>query len=223
MGSSASPPEPGAKILLVDDHPVFLEGVRSLLSHLEGYTICAETDGEAEAMDLLAAEPPDLMIVDLRLQRGSGMKLIRRARQAYPNLRILVASMYEEALYGERAVLAGANGYFCKQDDPDLLLKAIALVHRGEMFVSRKLANRLLVNNSSAKTSRAGEPEDVLSDRELQVFNLLGGGASVREIASQLHLSSKTIDAHRDHIKRKLGIDSNARLIRRAVEWVLSR
>lgn len=223
MGNSASPSEPCARILLVDDHPIFLEGVRSLLNHLDGFMISAETDGEAEAMSLLAAELPDLMIVDLNLRHGSGMKLIRRARQLYPNLRILVASMYEESLFGERTVLAGANGYFCKQDDPDLLLKAINLVHHGEMFVSRQLANRLLINQASAKVTRGGEPEDLLSDRELQVFNLLGSGASTRDIASQLHLSKKTIDTHRDHIKRKLGIDSSARLIHRAVEWTLSR
>jgi DNA-binding NarL/FixJ family response regulator len=211
------------RVLLVDDHPTFREGLRSLISRIEGYTVCAEVDGESAAMRTLKAENVDLMIVDLNLQDGSGLKLIQRASQNYPGLRILVASMYEESLYGERAINAGANGYVCKQEDPEILKKAVTLVSSGEMFISRKLVHTMLEHELVGKAPATSEPAEILSDRELQIFTLIGNGLSTREIASQLHLSPKTIDTHRDHVKRKIGVGDNVRLVHRAVEWVLSR
>ena len=209
------------KVLLVDDHPTFREGLRSLLGHIGGFTVCAEVDGESGAMRSLATAPADLMIADLNLKDGSGLKLIHRAREAYPTLKILVASMYDESQYGERAISAGANGYVCKQDDPEQLAKAINLVARGDMFISRKLAHRMLERKLSGNTFEQIEPAQILSDRELQVFSLIGSGLSTKEIAEKLHLSSKTIDTHRDHIKKKLGVTDNSRLVHRAVEWTL--
>jgi DNA-binding NarL/FixJ family response regulator len=211
------------RILIVDDHPTFREGLRSLISHIDGMQVCAEADGESAAMRQLERTAPDLMIADLNLKDGSGLKLVNRARKAYPSLKILVASMYEESMYGERAIGNGANGYICKQDDPERLVMAIELVNRGEMFVSRQLAQHMLANKVSGGDGGATDPHQLLSDRELQVFELIGNGLSTKEIAARLHLSSKTIDTHRDHLKRKMGIDDNVRLVHRAVEWVLSR
>lgn len=211
------------RVLIVDDHPTFREGLRSLISHIDGFEVCAEADGESTAMRLLERQSPDLMIADLNLKDGSGLKLVNRARQAYPHLRILVASMYEESVYGERAISNGANGYVCKQDDPDQLAMAIGRVSQGQMFVSKELANRMLVHKLSGGDANAGDLTALLSDRELQVFELIGNGYSTKEIAARLHLSSKTVDTHRDHVKRKMKIDDNVRLVHRAVEWVLTR
>jgi DNA-binding NarL/FixJ family response regulator len=211
-----------ARVLLVDDHPTFREGLRSLISRLKGLTVCAEADGESTAMRMLASTSPDLMIVDLNLQDGNGLKVISRARQAYPALKILVASMYEESLYGARAIKAGGNGYVCKQDDPDILVRAITQVSRGETFISEKLANSMREHSLAEKASQISDPAHILSNRELQIFSMIGSGLSTKEIAHQLHLSTKTVDTHRDHIKRKIGVADNSRLIHRAVEWVLS-
>jgi DNA-binding NarL/FixJ family response regulator len=211
------------KVLLVDDHPTFREGLRSLISHIDGFRICGEAGGEPEAMGLLTTHSPDMMVVDLNLKEGSGLKLIKRARRANPSLNILVASMYEESIYGERAINAGANGYICKADPPELLLEAITQVSHGKPFYSRRLASRLTDGNRAADANDSTNPEDALSDRELQVFGLIGSGLSTREIADKLHLSPKTVDSHREHIKRKVGISDNVRLVHRAVEWVLSR
>lgn len=212
-----------SRVLLVDDHPIFRQGLKSLISHLDGVVVCAEAEDEQSAMKLLETQSPDLMVADLSLGNDSGLRLIQRARQAYPDLRILVASMYDEARYGERAIKVGANGYVCKQDDPEKLVKAIELVRRGEMFISRKLANRMLENRLSGVAVGTDEPTDILSERELQVFDLIGSGFSTKEIAAKLNVSPKTVDAHRDHIKHKIGVSDNARLVHRAVEWVLSK
>jgi DNA-binding NarL/FixJ family response regulator len=223
MANPASDSDRVLNVLLVDDHPTFRAGLRSVIEHIDNLAVCAEADGESDAMRLLQLHSPDLMIADLNLNDSSGLSLIQRARHEYPSLHILVASMYEESLYGERAIVAGANGYFCKHDDPELLVKAIELVCRGEMFISRKLANKMLEHRISGASHVSGEPADCLSDRELQIFGLIGSGLSTREIADKLHLSPKTIDTHRDHIKRKIGVDDNVRLVHRAIEWTLSQ
>lgn len=215
--------EPVARALLVDDHPIFREGLRSLIGHLDEVVVGAEADTESAAIRLLEAQPFELAIVDLNLGAGSGLRLIRRARKINPRLHILVASMYDESLYGERAIHAGADGYICKQDDPDKLAEAIALVAQGEQYISNKLAQSMVEHQQSGAVAEALDPVDALSERELQIFSLIGSGYSTREIALKLFLSPKTVDAHRDHIKRKVGISSNTRLVHRAVEWVLSQ
>jgi DNA-binding NarL/FixJ family response regulator len=185
--------------------------------------VCAEADSENTAMRKLETEAPDMMIVDLNLGNDSGLRLIQRARRDFPKLHILVASMYAESVYGERAVNAGADGYICKQDDPERLVQAIELVCQGVGYISRGLANRIQERKLSGSTGLAEDLVDVLSERELQVFGLIGNGYSTKEIASRLHVSPKTIDAHRDHVKRKIGVSDNTRLVHRAVEWVLTQ
>jgi len=210
-------------VLLVDDHPTFREGLRSVIDHMDGMLVCAEADTESTAMHRLEVDAPDMMIVDLNLGDDSGLRLIQRARREYPALNILVASMYDESMYGERAINVGANGYICKQDEPEKLAQAIMSVCRGEKYISRRLANRIRERKLSGLSAIAEDLVDVLSERELQVFGLIGNGYSTKEIASKLHVSPKTVDAHRDHVKRKIGVSDNTRLVHRAVEWVLTQ
>lgn len=210
------------KVLLVDDHPTFREGLRSLIDHEGDMVVCAEADNERAAIEALNTNALNMMIVDLNLGNDSGLKLIQRAKNAHPKLRILVVSMYDESMYGERAMIAGADGSICKQDEPEKLAKAIELVGKGERYISRGLANRLAEHKLSNATVAATNLVDILTARELQVFGLIGNGCSTKEIAAKLHVSPKTVDAHRDHIKGKIGVTDNTRLIHRAVEWVLS-
>lgn len=208
---------------MVDDHPTFCAGIRSLIEQVDELTVCAEAPDTATAMQLLAADLPDLMLVDINLKQSSGFVLTERARQEYPTLRILVTSMYDESLYGERAINAGANGYINKQEDPEKLIKAMRLVSEGDMFVSRALANRMLERRSTARAIDSNHPETILSERELEIFTLIGSGYSTKEIAVRLSLSPKTVDTHRDHVKKKIGARDNVRLVHRAVEWVISQ
>ncbi len=211
------------KVLLVDDHPTFREGLKSMIKHIDGMVVSAEADSERAAMQELENNPPDMMIVDLNLGKDSGLRLIQRARHANPELRILVASMYEESMFGERAIIAGANGYICKHDEPESVMRAIETILRGECYISRGLVNRLVERNQSSSVSRHVELLDTLTEREMQVFSLIGNGFSTKEIATKLHISPKTVDAHRDHVKRKIGVSDSTRLVHRAVEWVLSQ
>jgi DNA-binding NarL/FixJ family response regulator len=221
MSASHQSAQP-VRILIVDDHPIFRAGLMSLIDHIDGVVVGAEAEDEASAINLLESQPFEMMVTDLSLGSDSGLRLIQRARRICPGLRILVASMYDESRYGERAINAGANGYICKQDDPEKLVKAIELVCQGEMFISRALANRMLESRLSGSPANSGDPTQILSERELQVFELIGNGCSTKEIAAKLNVSPKTVDAHRDHIKHKIGLSDNTRLVHRAVEWVLS-
>ena len=211
------------RVLLVDDHPTFREGLRSLIDHEVTMIVCAEADNERVAMQALDTNALDMMVVDLNLGHDSGLKLIQRARLAHPKLRILVVSMYDESMYGERSINAGADGYICKQDDPEKLTQALGLVSKGERYMSRGLVNRIAEHKLSGSGAASESPVDILTARELQIFSLIGSGFSTKEIAANLHVSPKTVDAHRDHIKGKIGISDNTRLIHRAVEWVLSQ
>lgn len=215
--------ERATRVLLVDDHPTFREGLKSLIEHEGSLIVCAEADSERGAIKALEGKALDMMIVDLNLGNDSGLKLIQRVRLAYPQLRILVVSMYDESMYGERAINAGADGYICKQDEPEKLTTAIERVSKGERYTSRGLADRLAEQKASGCGAAAADPVEILTARELQVFGLIGNGYSTKEIAAKLHVSPKTIDAHRDHIKSKIGISDNSRLVHRAVEWGLSQ
>jgi DNA-binding NarL/FixJ family response regulator len=203
--------------IVVDDHPLYRHGVTMLV----GQELKLECAGEAgslpEALALLAATKPRVAIVDISLQGQSGLDLMRTIKSDYPDTLVLVVSMHEENLYGERALKAGARGYVMKHESPTALVNAVREVLEGKIAVSEALRERMLEGIVGGKPD--AEPVDRLSDRELEVFTLIGKGCGAAEIAERLGLSVKTVNAYRDHIKDKLGILSASDLRKFAVEW----
>ena len=227
MRSTAAPVDDAGKtrILLVDDHPILRQGLANVLNQQAHLCICGEASDSAEALALAERLRPDLALVDLSLRNGDGIELLKDLRVRQPQMLTLVLSMHDEALYAERALRAGARGYVMKQEKLDRLLLAISRVLSGSIYVSDQVAAhavaRLAVGGAAAqetpKTSDAYVER--LTDRELQVFRLIGRGLGTRLIAETLHLSRKTIESHREHIKGKLGLKDGSELIQRAIQW----
>jgi DNA-binding NarL/FixJ family response regulator len=208
-----------AKILIVDDHPLVRTGLAQLIGDCPDLEVCAEAGDMAEALRRIDAVKPDLAIIDLSLSGGSGLDLIERIRARSPEILMLVASMHDETLYAERVLAAGARGYVNKQEAQDRIVHAIRQVLGGKVYLSEKMTERLL----SGMFDAGNEKRDIdsLSNRELQVFELIGQGVSTGKIAAQLNLSTKTIETHQAHIKKKLGLDSAHQLTQRAIRWVM--
>jgi DNA-binding NarL/FixJ family response regulator len=209
-----------ARILIVDDHPMVREGITMRISAQRDLEVCGEAATESEALALVSRTDPDMMIVDISLKSGHGIELIKQVKSRYPGVRILVFSGFQESLYGERALRAGALGYLNKQESNDNVIEAIRTVLGGGRFISPELTRRLV---AQALTNRgaAQDPFDKLTDRELEVLRMIGQGLTSGAIANQLHLSTHTIDTHRENIKRKLGANNAAELNRQAVQWVV--
>jgi len=182
--------------------------------------VCGEAASEQEALDLVKVTAPDLMIVDISLKSGNGIELVKQVKSYYPAVKLLVVSAFQESLYAERALRAGALGYLNKQESNDKVIEAIRAVLAGNRFVSEETM-RLLVAQALGDREESKCPSELLSDRELEVFRLIGTGMTSGAIANQLHLSPHTIDTHRENIKKKLGVKTAAELNRRAVQWVL--
>jgi len=210
-------------IMLVDDHPIFILGLRSLICHETDMNICGEANDELQAIKKIEACQPDLVVTDLSLGTGSGFQLVKKISSRYPQIKILVASMHDEKLYAERCLRAGASGYINKQEASSNIVEAIRTVLKGIVYVSADM-NSLLLDRQlrGAKTAAGKLPEELLSDRELEVFSLIGNGLSTKKIASELNLSVKTIDTHKEHIKRKLVLSDNAEVVQQAVAWLLA-
>ncbi len=225
-GNATKPREArgGAKVLLVDDRPVARLGLAELLSEHGGYSIVGESDGAPEVLDRVAELRPDVVILDISIRHGDGVELIKRLLARFPDLKILIFSMRDERYFAHRCLEAGAQGYVSKKARPEELVTALGRVLTGEIALSGFMEQRLLQHVVGRRPPLASGGEiDELSDRELEVFALLGEGMTTREIASDLELSIKTIESHRENIKDKLGLANNNELIRRAVEWVLER
>jgi DNA-binding NarL/FixJ family response regulator len=219
-------PAPAArkKILVVDDHPLVRERVAELINQEPDLLVCGEAEDAHQALAAVAALRPDIAIVDITLKDTYGIELIKDIKNQFPRLPVLVLSMHEETLYAERALRAGARGYLNKQEATKKIIPAIRQVLGGQVYVSEKMASTLLQRVAGIRSLEpGGSPLDALSDRELEVFQLLGDGKPVREIARSLHISVKTVEAHREHIKQKLNLKSSAELIRYAVELNLSK
>lgn len=217
----ASSAQVGKKILLVDDHPLVREGIAALIRAEPDLKISAEAGSSAEAMQAIAEEMPDLVLLDISLPGTSGIELLKDLHVRYPRLYVLVLSMHEESVYAERALRAGAHGYIMKQEPGAKVIEAVRCVLRGELYVSPSLAARmvkLFVANKQGKDTRTSVER--LSDRELQVYSFIGGGLSTQEVATKLHLSVKTIQTYREHIKRKLGLRNATDLVHHATHWV---
>jgi len=207
------------RVLVVDDHPLVRHGLREMLAHQPKLLLCGETDSAAEALELCRVHAPELVIVDISLKDTNGIELIKRLRKQSPRLKALVLSMHDEAFYAERALRAGARGYVSKQEAPERVLEAIWVVMNGGTYLSPEMTSRVLqiVPMSDGGVPRAGVAR--LTDRELEVFDAIGRGVSTREIAEILSLSVKTVESHRENIKRKLAIKTGGGLSREAYEW----
>jgi DNA-binding NarL/FixJ family response regulator len=217
-----APASQKARILVVDDHSIVREGLMRVIDAAPDLMVCAQAEDAARALGLVRKAKPDLAVVDLALVGQGGLELIKDLKARHPHLPVLVHSMHDESLYAERCLRAGAKGYVMKQAPTERLLQGIRSVLQGEIFLSEGLTKQLLRRLASGPkaTDPGGNPADRLSDRELEVFELLGRGRSTKEIAASLHLSDKTIQTHREHIKGKLGLTSAVTLVRRAVQWV---
>jgi DNA-binding NarL/FixJ family response regulator len=208
-------------VLVVDDHPLVRERVAELINQEPDLAVCGEAEDANGALAAVKQHSPDVAIIDITLKDTYGIELIKQLKNLYPKLPILVLSMHDESLYGERALRAGAKGYLTKQEASKKVVDALRRVLRGEIYVSEKLSGTLVQRVAGNKSAEGGSPVDVLSDRELEVFQLLGQGLTVREVAERLFISVKTVEAHREHIKQRLNFKSSAELLRFAIQYTL--
>ncbi|MGD1030457.1 MAG: response regulator transcription factor [Opitutaceae bacterium] len=208
------------KILLVDDHPFMRMGLAQLINQQPDLVVGGEAGDPADAARALDKSLPDLVLADITMPGRSGLEFIKDLKASRPDLRILVVSMHDEVIYAERVLRAGAQGYVMKEAGGENLLAAIRQVLDGQVYVSPRMSARILNSYSGQRPRGSHSPIEKLSDREFEVFQMIGQGKSTRAIAEQLHLSPKTVDVHRAHLKEKLGLTDATALVRHAVRWV---
>lgn len=207
-------------IYLVDDHPLIRDGLANLLNDEPGFRICGQAGNSREATQEIESLKPDLVVLDLSLGDESGLILLKTIKSIAPETHVLIFSMHEESQYAERALKAGAAGYLMKQEGVDLIPKAIKRVLDGHVYLSETMQTALMDRYYRLGSKDAPSPEDKLSDRELEVFSLIGRGRKTRDLAESLGLSVKTIETHRERIKEKLALDDGMQLVHTAIEWV---
>ncbi len=208
------------RLLIVDDHPMMRTGLAQLIDNERDLKVCAEADNAGQALDIAVSQTLDLILLDISLPDKNGLELIKDLRALKPGLPILVVSMHDESLYTERVLRAGGRGYIMKQEGGKKLLLAIRQVLNGQMYVSEQMSAGILETFSGRQAEAGVSPVQQLSDREFEVFQLIGQGKSTREIAVHLHLSAKTIEVHRLNIKKKLKLKTATDLVRHAVRWL---
>jgi DNA-binding NarL/FixJ family response regulator len=208
------------RVLLVDDHPILCEGLSQRINGESDLEVCGQARDAHTALEAMEKFQPHVAIVDIALGEGSGVELIKDMKVRFPHLPALVLSMHDEALYAERSLHAGARGYVMKQEDPEVLLRAIRQVLLGQVYLSEKVRDRIVNRlGGNAPKDNTSSLISQLSDRELQVFQLIGDGYATHEIAGQLHLSMKTVASHRENIKKKLHLTTGEQLARFAIHW----
>ena len=219
-----SPAPPGAcaasRVLIVEDHPIFRMGMTDLINQEKDLKVCGHADDVTTARTALGNLSPDMVIVDITLKASNGLELVKEIHDRDRHLPVLVLSMHDEALYARRALRAGARGYIMKEEASDAVVSAIRKILAGGTWVSDRVMGSLLDQVRQCGSAASQPPRDQLTDRELEVFELIGRGFSTGRIAKQLNLSAKTVGTYRDRIKLKLGLDTSADLTRRAVLWV---
>ena len=208
------------KILLVDDHPVLRKGLVRLIDSKDEFVVCGEASTAADAMTQIRELKPDLVVVDIGLPGASGIELTKTIRAEFPQLPVLILSMHEEALYATRALRAGAMGYIVKQDAVDNIAAALREALNGRRYLSPVIAEQLQHNGPAGQTAATGDPMSVLTDREFEIFELIGKGREVREISEALGVSPKTVETHRTNIKEKLKLKNARQVARLAVQWL---
>ena len=210
----------GQTVLVVDDHPMTREGISHLLRSELGLTVLGELGSAQAALAAVKSQPPDLVIADLSLGERSGLELIKDLHVLHPDVRVLVFSMHYESLYAERVLRAGARGYLMKSEGAGKLMEAVRRVLGGEVYLSPAMRDRAVYRFTHGPAATKGDNTAALSDRELEVFELIGQALGTRQIASRLHVSVSTVETHRAHIKEKLNLRTATELVRAAVEWV---
>lgn len=221
------------RILIVDDHPMMRRGLRDTIAEDPNLEFCGEAEDIGPALDLVRAEKPELVIIDISLPSGSGLDLAKQILEFEAQTRILFVSMHDDTVFAERVLRAGALGYINKSSSGDKILAAIRKVARGEISLDKKLADQLVQRGAGRKPTpagggpgapaRGGSGVSGLTDRELEVFELIGRGLSTREIADRLSRSVKTIETHREHIKEKLALKSSNDVLRHALQWLMDQ
>lgn len=211
------------RILVVDDHPFMRAGLAQLINQQSDLAVCGEAGSAAEAMGLLGRLQPDLVLSDITMPGRGGLEFIKDLQVAQPQLPVLVVSMHDESIYAERVLRAGGRGYIMKEAGGEALLAAVRQVLAGEVYVSPRMSARILGNLTARRPRGSHSPIESLTDREFEIFRLIGEGRGTREIADQLQLSPKTVDVHRANLKAKLGVTDMTALVREAVRWVESQ
>ena len=224
MKKSAAKLQPKKRVFLVDDHPAMRQGLEELINQEADLIVCGQAGDIPSALESIQKAKPDIAIVDLTLKNSSGLDLVKDLKVRFAKLPALILSMHNEAVYAERCIRAGARGYIMKEATTENIIAAIRRVLSGDIYLSSEASSKMLRKMAGV---RAGDPDsdpvESLSDRELEVFRLIGEGLRTRDIAERLHLSIKTVESYREHIKIKLQLDNAAKLTRAAVEWVQSR
>lgn len=211
-------PQKKHKILIVDDHPIFCFGMSELINKEEDLVVCGSIELMKKTSEAIARLKPDLVVVDISLKDGNGIDLVQEIKKEY-GLPMLVLSMYDESLYAERSLLAGASGYIMKQEAISLVVEAIRCVLKGDIYASSSVKEKVFKRLTNQQTADSKSPLDILTNRELEVFRLIGEGFSTKEIADRLHLSIKTIGTYRENLKEKLQLKHFTDLVKFAVHW----
>jgi DNA-binding NarL/FixJ family response regulator len=207
------------RILLVDDHPIVRQGLAEMIDQERDLQVCGTAEDVHKALELLEKMRPDLVIADISLKGSNGIELLKNIKVRFPRTLVLVLSMHDESLYAVRALRAGAAGYIMKQEATEKVLTAIRQVLSGEIYLSERMEKKMMHQLVGGRIARTGSPIEDLSDRELEVFGLIGQGHGTRQIAEELHLSIKTIESHRAHIKEKLNLRNATELVQHAIQW----
>lgn len=209
------------QIVILDDHPILRRGLAQLINLEPDFEVCGEAANSVDGFRSIEATHPSLVIVDISLDGSNGVEFIKTVKEQYPNLLMLAHSMHDETLYAERVLRAGARGYIMKQESPEKIILAIRRILAGQIYLSEVMTERMLEQRYNGISENLS-PVDALSDRELEVFQLIGGGETSSKIAKMLHRSIKTVETYRARIKDKLSLKDNMQLIRAAMQWVTS-
>lgn len=210
-------------IVIVDDHPIVREGFAKLINHEADLNVAGTAETAMEAMEMIQKENPDVVMLDLSLKESSGIELIKDLQVICPEVRILVVSLHDEEIYAERVLRAGAKGFIMKAEAVDDIITAVKKVASGEIYLSSKMQSKMIETMTSGRKKNNMNPIDILSDRELEVFQMIGEGLKTKNIAEKLKLSIKTIETYKSHLKLKLQIKDGIELIQRAVEWEMKQ
>ncbi|MGV3772041.1 MAG: response regulator [Verrucomicrobiales bacterium] len=207
------------KIYIIDDHPIMVQGLKELIHNQKDLKVIGSSDDWHVALEQVKKIQPDLIMLDVTLKEANGIEVLKNLKIHVPNIKVLMLSMHDENLYAMRSLKAGAHGYIMKQEAADKVLNAIRQVLNGEIYLSESMSKRTMFQLLGRGGTRSGSPLEDLSDRELEVFTLIGQGCTTRQIAEKLHLSIKTVETHRAHIKEKLNLKNSTELVQHAIHW----